>query len=371
MIKVIELIDALFDGGAENIGREYAEILDKKEFDTVVVTILDTRVTANYKRAKEAALKVRSVYGGCGVVSKGLRRIFGKSTIPAKLKKIIREEKPDVIHLHSPLLKYLVPIADELKGINLLYTCHSNPSGFFCGVHAQEKTAAEALIKSNGLRLVALHEKMRVELNEMFGVTNTVAVKNGVNFEKFQKSEESRATLRKELGISADAFVLGHIGRLAKVKNHSFLLDVFSEVCKKNEKAQLLLVGNGALEGQIKEKIAALGLSDKVTMLSHREDIPQLLNAMDVFVFPSFYEGLPVTLVEAQAAGLKCVVSDRINAESFLTNKTIPLDIERPAAEWAEAVLNDDIKNDTYGDLSAFDINKEIKRLELIYKKEL
>lgn len=371
MIKVIELVDALYDGGAENIAREYAAILNKEKFHTVIVTVLNNKTTANYKRAIEDSVRIRSAYKDCSVVSKGLRRLFGMCMIPERLKKIIKEEKPDVVHIHSPLLKYLVPISEDLKGIDLFYTCHSNPSGFFSGKNAVEKPAAEKLIKNNGLRLVALHEKMRVELNEMFSVNNTVVVKNGVNFERFKPNAEGRAQLRRDLGISEDAFVLGHIGRFAKVKNHSFLIDVFSEVCKKNAKARMILVGNGPLEGEIREKIENLGLSDKVVMLSRRTDTPELLNAMDVFVFPSFYEGLPVTLVEAQATGLKCVVSDRINPESFLTEKTIPLDIEESASKWADTVLDADVSNSIHGDLSAFDINREIKNLELLYKKTI
>ena len=369
MIKVLELVYALYDGGAENIAREYASTLNEEKFNTAIVTVLNMKTTANYRRAMQASIKIRSVYKDSSVVSKIRFRLFGIRAVAKKIKRIIEEEKPDVIHIHSALLKYFVPISEELKGIALFYTCHSNPSSFFAGKNSLEKPAAEFLIKNNGLRLVALHDKMRVELNEMFGVDNTVAVKNGVNFKIFNPNAESRMCARKELGIPDDEFVIGHIGRFAKVKNHSFLIDVFNEVCKRKTNASMILVGNGPLQSEIKEKIESLGLTEKVKILSNRTDTAELLNAMDVFVFPSFYEGLPVTLVEAQATGLRCVVSDRINPESFLTEKTIPTNIDEPAEKWAAIVLDDSATTGTYGDLSAFDINKEIKKLELIYKK--
>lgn len=369
MVKVIELVYALYDGGAENIAREYAGILNKEKFSTTIVTVLNMKTTANYRRAVKAETRIRSVYKDCSLVSKVRFRLFGVRAVSKKLKRIIEEENPDVIHIHSALLKFFVPISESLKGINLFYTCHSNPSSFFAGKNASEKPAAEFLIKSNGLRLVALHDKMRIELNEMFCVDNTVTIKNGVNFQVFKPDEESRVQTRKELGISEDEFVIGHIGRFAKVKNHSFLIDVFNEVYKKKSNASMILVGNGPLGEEIKEKIEALGLSDKVKMLEHRTDTAELLTAMDVFVFPSFYEGLPVTLVEAQATGLRCVVSDRINPESFLTEKTIPMSIEESAAKWAEIVLDSSATNDVYDDLNTFDISREIKKVESLYKR--
>lgn len=368
MVKVLELVYALYDGGAENIAREYAATLSKERFNTAIVTVLNMKTTANYRRAEQASIKIRSVYKDSGVVSKVRFRLFGVRAVAQRIKRIVEEEKPDVIHIHSALLKYFVPISEDLKGIDLFYTCHSNPSGFFAGKNASEKPAAEFLIKNNGLRLVALHDKMRVELNEMFGVDNTVVVKNGVNFQVFKPNAESRVQTRKELGIPEDEFVIGHIGRFAKVKNHSFLIDVFNEVSKKKTNASMILVGNGPLYDEIKGKIESLGLTEKVKILSNRTDTAELLNAMDVFVFPSFYEGLPVTLVEAQATGLRCVASNRINPESFLTEKTIPTSIDESAEKWAEIVLDDSATNDTYGDLNAFDMNREIKKLELIYE---
>ena len=369
MIKVVELVDALYDGGAENIAREYATTLDKDKFSSIIVTILDARTTANYKRAIDASVKICSIYNNCGILSKGMRRLLGMYTIPKRLKRILKDEKPNVIHIHSPLLRYLVPISKHLKGVTLFYTCHSNPSSFFSGKNAVEKLAAEKLIKNNGLCLIALHEQMRVELNKMFGVDNTIVIKNGVNFEYFKPNYDSRLRLRKELNIPEDAFVIGHIGRFAMVKNHTFLIDIFNEISKKKKKSYMILVGNGPLEIEIRNKIKELGMVDKVRILSHRTDTAELLNAMDVFVFPSLYEGLPVTLVEAQATGLKCVVSDRINYESILTPKTIPMDIEESATKWADVILDDNIINYNHGNLNLFDIGREIKKLESIYEK--
>ena len=175
------------------------------------------------------------------------------------------------------------------------------------------------------------------------------------------------ALILKFLGIGEHAFVVGHVGRFFAPKNHEFLIDVFYQLQKRLQSAFLLLIGAGPLEETIKEKINSLGLDTKVLILSHRTDIPHLLKTMDVFVFPSKYEGFPVTLVEAQVAGLRCIVSDKISHESFLCDTVIPLSIDESPNMWCNTILDETIKGVSYGNLGDYDMNKEIKRLENFY----
>ncbi|UOR13801.1 glycosyltransferase family 1 protein [Halobacillus amylolyticus] len=140
-------------------------------------------------------------------------------------------------------------------------------------------------------------------------------LKNGVDCDRFIYSTEARTKIREQLGLEHNSFVLGHVGRFAQQKNHLFLIDVFAKLTKVHPNTRLILVGDGPLKSQIKEKITELGIESKVKVLGVRKDIHRLLQAYDLFVFPSLHEGLPVTLIEAQNAGLPCIIADTITSE--------------------------------------------------------
>jgi glycosyltransferase involved in cell wall biosynthesis len=162
----------------------------------------------------------------------------------------------------------------------------------------------------------------------------------GTDLTPFQTPVNS-AAVRAELGIPADAFVIGHVGRFHKQKNHRFLVDIAAEIAKREPKVRLLLVGDGPLRPAIKHRVDQAGLADKVIFAGVRLDVPGLmLGAMDVFLFPSFYEGLGVALVEAQAAALPCVFSDVVPEEADLVQPLLRrLSLSLPPSAWAEVVL--------------------------------
>ena len=166
-----------------------------------------------------------------------------------------------------------------------------------------------------------------------------IFLKNGIETQKYAYNRAIREGKRKELGIT-DNFVIGHIGRFMQQKNHAFLIDIFSAVKKMNPKAKLLLVSEGRLMDEIKQKVSSLGLQNDVLFLGFRNDINELMQAMDVFVLPSLWEGLPFTLVEAQAAGLPCVISDVISDESIVTDLIKKESLKQSAEIWAKKILN-------------------------------
>jgi glycosyltransferase involved in cell wall biosynthesis len=154
-------------------------------------------------------------------------------------------------------------------------------------------------------------------------------------------AEVDRAAVRAELGIPADAFVLGHVGRFMEPKNHVFLVDIAAEVARREPNMRLLLVGDGSLEPAIRRRAAEVGLEERVVFAGSRGDVPRLmLGGMDAFVFPSLYEGLGLVLVEAQAAGLPCVLSDVVPEEADLVGPLVErVALAEPASRWANAVL--------------------------------
>jgi glycosyltransferase involved in cell wall biosynthesis len=149
-------------------------------------------------------------------------------------------------------------------------------------------------------------------------------------------------SIRTELGIPRDAFVVGHVGRFFEPKNHSFLINIFAEVSRKNPEVFLLLVGDGPLKASIEQKVARLGLTERVIFAGSRSDIPQImLGAMDVFLFPSLYEGLGLVLIEAQAAGLTCILSDVIPREADVIESLIyRLPLSGDASAWADTIIS-------------------------------
>jgi glycosyltransferase involved in cell wall biosynthesis len=163
-------------------------------------------------------------------------------------------------------------------------------------------------------------------------------IKNAIPVEKFLFNQDKRDMIRKELRFE-NKFIIGHVGRFNQQKNHSFLIDIFARIIKKQPNSLLVLVGKGELEIDIKKKIESLGLKDMVLFTGVRSDIEDILMSMDVFVFPSFFEGMPNTVIEAQATGLQCVISDRITSEAGITEVIDYLPLEKSAEEWAEKIL--------------------------------
>lgn len=163
-------------------------------------------------------------------------------------------------------------------------------------------------------------------------------INNGIDLENYKYNKDIRIRYRKELGIE-DKFVIGHVGRFVKQKNHTFLIDIFKEITICNENSILLMAGDGELFEEIKYKAEVYGLKDKCMFLGIREDVPELLQAMDIFVFPSLFEGLGIVLVEAQANGLPCVVSDEIPREAFLTDEITKISLKSNAKYWAEQIM--------------------------------
>lgn len=365
--KVWLAVWGLKDGGAEVLARIYASMVNKETFEATVVTMYPFEDTANYRQAKDAGIRILSVFKRRNTVTRMVRLLFGKWYVPFVFKKMLSQEQPNTIHFNSKMAIYFTSLSKQLSGIHLLYTCHSEVCKHF---FEKEEAAVRQLIRSNGLRLIALHEDMKAELDQRFSQNDTIVIRNGVDLRRFREYDCDRGTTRTSLDIPQDAYVVGHIGRFSAVKNHMFLLQVFHKIAASRPNAHLLLVGSGELKEQINQAITQLGLDARVTLLSHRTDIPDLLRAMDVMVFPSLYEGLSVTLVEAQASGLKCVISDTINPANILSPKTIPVSLDASTEEWVDIVLNDKVRNETYGNIEDYDMNREIQRLERLYRGE-
>lgn len=206
--------------------------------------------------------------------------------------------------------------------------------------------------------------------NKYFDAGKVKVINNAINCESYKFNLEIRDGMRRKLGLK-DHLVIGNVGRFNEPKNHLFLIEIFHCMRQNNEKVKLLLVGDGPLFQNIKERVDKLNLNNDVIFLGRRKDIPDILQAMDIFLLPSLYEGLPVVGVEAQASGLPIVLSDTITREIGLFNYKY-ISLKRSSEYWAEEVLKvENIKNrkKAYLDIKekGFDIKQEAKKLESMY----
>ena len=192
--------------------------------------------------------------------------------------------------------------------------------------------------------------------------------------EAFTYNADTREKVRKEFGFSEGQLVVGHVGRFSYPKNHEFLVDCFDALRKKVPDARLLLVGDdkGKIGEEIHEKIRLLGLEESVIFAGLRSDVQDLMQAMDVFPFPSRYEGLPVTLIEAQASGLPCLISDMVPIECKKTDLVSQIASDASPEHWANEILNasETERKDTARQIieSGFDISENAKRLQEFYE---
>lgn len=204
----------------------------------------------------------------------------------------------------------------------------------------------------------------------MFGGAPYQIINNAIDATAYSFNPKKRIEMRHQLGL-ADKLIIGHVGRFNPQKNHLFLLDIFAALLKKEPNAVLLLVGGGEDMLKIQAKAHALGIAEHVRFLGVRSDVADLMQAMDVFVFPSLYEGLGIVLIEAQAAGLPCVVSDTIPREAYLTDLVTAERLSSSTETWADNILEkrNFPRTDRRAEIAAhgFDITTEAVKLQEFY----
>ncbi|MCI8568947.1 MAG: glycosyltransferase family 1 protein [Bacilli bacterium] len=193
---------------------------------------------------------------------------------------------------------------------------------------------------------------------------------NAIDLDKFAYDEDVRKAKRKELNISDDTLVIGHIGRFVAQKNHTFLIDIFNELHKENKNSLLLLAGQGPLIDEIKNKVNDLNLTESVKFLGQRNDVNELYQAFDVFLLPSLYEGLGMVAVEAQCAGNYCICSTEVPSIIKMTDSVEFLSLNDKTNLWVQKILNCNmIREDHSQEIKeiGYDIKTEAKLLEKKY----
>lgn len=196
-------------------------------------------------------------------------------------------------------------------------------------------------------------------------------IKNGIDSKKYEYNKIIRDTVRNKLFINRDALVIGHIGRFEEQKNHKFLLDIFSELKKLEKNSYLILVGNGSRFADMKSYAKEIGIDKSIYFLGERNDVSDLLQAMDIFVLPSLFEGLPIAGVEAQASGLICFFSSSISRKTDITGNVRFLNLADGPEIWAKKIYEDrNYKRTSTRDKiidKGFDISETSKKVSDIF----
>lgn len=284
-----------------------------------------------------------------------------------QLHKELCAKKPDIIHIHLSIL-WLVCFASIGTGVKkIFHTLHSNPEKTSYGYHVIIDRFCYRVFH---VRPMALNCEMAFISNRLFRISNTLVLRNGIDLTQY--SVQSKSELRHLFGFKDDCFILGHVGRFNVVKNHQKIVEVFSELKKINSKSKLLLVGDGEELNNVRNLVESLHLTKDVIFTGNRNDIPSMMALMDCFIFPSLYEGLGIVLIEAQAAGLKCVVSDTVPEETTVTEKVFRISLTADSQEWAKVINGDSylLPSPVKQQISSYDINNIIKVLKNYYEHE-
>lgn len=257
----------------------------------------------------------------------------------AKFQKIlyqILKDHPEykIVHVHAYTIGYFCLRTAKKAGVPVRIA-HSHSNGIVHDKKYYIKLLMQKLFLLHATDFMACSEEAGKYL---FKGKDYVVLNNAIDSSKFIAQIDVRNNLRKEIGLS-DKFVVGHVGRLCPEKNHMFLIDVFAQIKKMKENAMLVLVGTGPLEQEIKQKVSDMGLTDSVIFLGNRKDMNRIYQILDIFIFPSLFEGLGIVAVEAQAAGIPVIGSEGLPPEIEITPLFHRIDIKEGARKWAELAL--------------------------------
>lgn len=365
--KVLQIGMTRNHGGLETYLLQQFRALDKTK-----VTYDFVNITGEYDIVAQEDLVAAgcNVYPVCSRHKNPLKHYYQWIKLLAEV-----HTQYDTIVLNTNSLEYVFPLfAARLFGVPRRII-HSHNTGFENKIGLFRKLLVgfnTVLLKYSATHYFACSKTAG---KWMFGDnTEFTVIHNAIEPDKFAFDEAKRKKIRQQLKLE-DAFVIAHVGRFSYQKNHEFLIKVFAEVMKQRPNSRLLLigdyVGDDTYLNQCKKLVDKCGLADNVCFLGARKDVPDLMQAMDCFVLPSHFEGLPLVGIEAQASGLPCFFSDTITREVGVTGLAHFIPLKIPPKKWAEQILeekNVKRKNQTKNiENSGYDITKEVQKIQQFY----
>jgi glycosyltransferase involved in cell wall biosynthesis len=366
MVYVLHITGALEAGGVETMLYNYYKYMnrEKVKFDFVV---FGAEEGPYEKKFKELGA---NVYHIAPLNKKNIIKHL------SQLKDIIEfKRKYQVVHVHRNMISYIYLILARLLNI---------PVRIVHGHSVDNVIGKTRIIKNFFYRKLnrffatnyfacSLSVAKYMFGEKLINKGDVVLINNAIDLSEFKYNQITKEEIRNNYNL-IDKYVIGNVARFSELKNHNFLIEVFYEVNKIDENCVLLLIGEGELEDSIKEKVNQLELDSKVLFLGARFDIPRLLHAIDLFVLPSKLEGLGIVLIEAQAVGIKCLVSDNVPKEVNITHNIEYLSLNMDSKYWADTIINIQNKRELHGfetekllANAGFDISLESRKLEDFY----
>lgn len=328
-LRVLQVIGAMDRGGAETLVMNLYRNIDRSkiQFDFLV----------NEKRECDFDSEIKELGGRLYYIPR--YKIFNYLHYKRECRKFFSNHRYSIVHGHIglPAAIYL-NIAKQNGSFTI---AHSHRANFPVNPPELAFRICSRSVRSVADYFIACSKQAGIDRfgKEIVHSPNYAELKNGIDINKMHYDQTARAVIRNELNIPLDTPVFGHVGRLTEVKNHKFLLDVFSEILNRKPESILLLCGRGELEKQLKNQAQELGISQSVKFLGVRDDIPKILSAVDVFLFPSLSEGLGLAVVEAQSSGLPCIVSTGVPNSVRIREQTVFLDLSLGANTWASKAV--------------------------------
>lgn len=371
MIKVVHFIHGLNMGGAETLVKNYALLLDRARFQVTVLCY------EHCGSPYEDVLRQNNIdviyvcdemplYTKQGIIAKMVNHYQRYWLIRRELRKL----KPDIVHFHLRLSNY-IRFAGLDRNVRLFFTQHYDTS-FWEKDYPDDIKNLKWLMKRYQVQPIALNKAMKASMDRILQTDQTRILNNGVDMSEFQKALDRNAK-RNELNVPQDAFVIAHVGRFDPIKNHEFLVKVFQQIKQKKPEAFLLMVGRGETEEKVRNQLEGAGLAGSYRILHDRTDVAEILRACDAAVFPSFSEGLPLSLIEMQAAGLHCIASTGVQKDACISNRLSFLSLEQSADVWADTLLEMAASKNSiqYDGLEEWDIRYNVKQLEKMYEESM
>lgn len=357
VVRVLHVVTYMGRGGLETMIMNYYRHMDREKVQ------FDFLVHRNFEADYDAEIKKLG-----GKIYRLPRLNPVNKEYLSKLDAFFTEHKEySIVHSHL----------DCMAGIPLKYAKKNGIPIRIAHAHSSSQTKdkkyfLKLLYKKNIARYANYMFACADEAGKwMFGDAPFRVLNNAIDTKQYVLNERISNEVKREFGISKEALVVGHVGRFGPPKNHTFIVEIFSEILKECPNAVLLLVGEGELREKIQNQVEKLGLVEHVVFAGLRTDVACILQAMDVFLFPSIYEGLPVSVIEAQAAGLPCLISDKVPIECKKTNLVQQISLNESAKIWSKQVIKaaSTIKRDTSVEIqkSGFDIYENAAWLERFY----
>ena len=274
----------------------------------------------------------------------------------------------DIVHVHSPNIGLFNFYLAKKYGIKHRLVHSHNTKYSDKAISAIRNFFLQIPLKAYVTSKVACSRKASDFLfgNKAMEKGEVFLAKNAIDANKFRFNKTIREQVRKKLNLE-DKFVIGHVGRFNAQKNHSFLLEIFQQILKNDNNAVLMLVGNGELEDETRIKAKKLGIADSIVFMGLRSDVPDLLQAFDVFVLPSLFEGLPLVGIEIQAAGLPSVIANTVTDEIKVTEIVEFMSLEEQPIDWAKKILSyrNFERTDMFGEILRSGYDEKIAAKEL------